>query len=83
MHDDREAASERDAGFLETSTLGDIHSPCLQGEGLPASGEDRVGCFVEQLAHRAIALLGDPPGPVDLAGLMAPGHETEVGASIA
>jgi hypothetical protein len=63
MHDHRKTAGEGNTGLLEASALGELHSPCLQGEGLPASGEDRVGRFVEQLAHRAIALFGEASAP--------------------
>lgn len=83
MHDDREAAGKSGAGLLKASALGDLHGPCLQGEGFPAPGEDRVGRFVEQLAHGPVALLGDPACPVELARLMASGHEAEVGPGIA
>lgn len=49
---------------------------------LPAASEDRVGRFVEQLAHHAVTPLGDPARPVDLTRLMTPGHKAEAGADI-
>lgn len=83
MHDDGEAAGKGDAGLLEASALGDLYGPCFQGEGLSAPGEDRVGGFVQELAHRSVTLLGDPARPVEFARLMASGHEAEVRAGIA
>ena len=47
MHDDCEAAGKGDASLLQAATLGDLHGPCFQGEGLTAPGEDRVGSFVQ------------------------------------
>jgi hypothetical protein len=59
MHDDGEAVGKGDTHLLETSAIGDLHGPCLQGNGLAAPGQDRVRRFVEQLAHCTFALLGD------------------------
>lgn len=42
-----------------------------------------LAAFVEQLAHHTVALLGDSSGPVELARLMASGHQAQVGASVA
>jgi hypothetical protein len=83
MHDYCEPASKRDTGLLKAAALGDLKSPCLQGKGLPAACEDRVGRLVEQLADGLVALLGDPAGPVEFSRLVASGHQAEVGAGIA
>ena len=83
MHDDCEAAGKGDASLLQAATLGDLHGPCFQGEGLTAPGEDRVGSFVQQLAYGAVTLFGDPACPVELARLMASGYKAEVGPGIA
>lgn len=80
MHDDGEAAGERDPGLLETASLGDLQRPGLQREGLPRARQDRVGRFVEELAHSAVSLLGDPARPVELAGLVPAWDEAEIGA---
>lgn len=70
-------------GPFQTAALVDFQRPGFQGEGLPAASEDRVGPFVEQLAHHAATLLGDPTRPVDLTGPIAPRHKADVGADIA
>ena len=83
MHDDCEAAGKGDASLLQAATLGDLHGPCFQGEGLTAPGEDRVGSFVQQFTYGAVTLFGDPACPVELARLMASGYKAEVGPGIA
>ncbi|MBM7407992.1 hypothetical protein EDF69_003630 [Sphingomonas sp. JUb134] len=80
MHDDGEAAGERDPGFLEAAPLRDLQRPGLQREGLPRARQDRVRRLVEELADGAVALLGDPAGPVELAGLVPTWDEAKVGA---
>ena len=80
MHDDGEASGERDAGFPQAASLGDLERPALQREALARPRQDRVGRFLEQLADRSVALLGDAPGPVKLAGLMPARNEAEVSA---
>ena len=64
MHDDCEATGKGDASLLQAATLGDLHGPCFQGEGLTAPGEDRVGSFVQQFTYGAVTLFGDPACPV-------------------
>ena len=71
MHDDGEAASERYPGLFEATSFCDLERPGFQREALLRARQNRVGRFVEQLAHGAVALLGDPARPVDLAGLVA------------
>lgn len=40
VHDDREPTGQCDTGLLEAAPFHDLHRPCLQGEGLLASGQD-------------------------------------------
>src|SRR3546814_14909701 len=83
MHVDRKPTGECETGLLQAETLGDLNGPGFQGEGLTAQGKDRVGSFVQQLAHGPIALFGDPASPIELARLMASGHKAKVGPGIA
>jgi len=80
MHDDSEAAGERNPGFSKAAPLRDLERPALQREALLGTRQDRVGRFVEQLANGAIPLLGDPARPVELARLVPSGDQPEVGA---
>ena len=80
MHDNREAARERDPRLSQATAFGDLERPGLQREALFRAGQDRVGRLVEQFADRAVALLGDPPGPVELARLVPSWNQSEVGA---
>ena|GEM_PF-5845673 len=82
MHYYRKASGQCDASLLETPAL-DRHGPSLQREALPASGEDRVRSLVEQIANRAVALLGDPARPIELTGLMVSGRQAEIGVGVA
>lgn len=81
MHDDSEAAGERDPGLSEAAPLRDLERPALQREALPGARQDRVGRFVQQLANGAVPLLGDPARPVELARLVPPGNQPKVGTS--
>lgn len=58
----------------------DPERPALQREALPGAGQDRISYLVEELADRAVALLGDSPDPVEFAELVPVRDKTEVGA---
>lgn len=79
MHDDSEASGERNPGLSEAAPLRDLESPGFQREPLPGARQDRAGRFVEQFANGALPLFGDPACPVELARLVPPGNQPEVG----
>lgn len=77
------AVRERDAGLFAPEVLNDLHGPRVEREDVLASGQDRVGRYVEELSNHAVTLLSDPACPVDLTGLVAPQYKSEVSTDIA
>lgn len=65
MHDDREAAGKSDPGLLQAAAHGDLHGPRLECEGFPASRQEQVGRFLQQLAQSPVTLFGGPARSVE------------------
>ena len=82
VHQYGELAGECRAGLLGADALLQLQGPGFQGAGFLEDGDDDVGTFVEQVAHEAVAAMGDVAFVVGLAGLPAPGREAEIGADI-
>lgn len=81
MHDYGKATCERNASLLQAASPGDLQCPGFQREALFGARQERVRGLVEQLTHRAVALLGDPARPVEFTRLMAPGMSSRTRAS--
>jgi hypothetical protein len=83
VHDHSEPSRQRHTRLLEAAAARNLQRPAFEGESFSGPGQDRVGGFIEQFAHCCVALFGDAADPIDLAGLMAPGHKVKVSARIA
>jgi len=81
VHDDGEFAGDGNRGTLEAEPLSQLQAPCAQIGLCPAAGERRCCGLVEQPAQVAITPSGDMPVIVDLAGLGAPGRQSNPGAN--
>jgi hypothetical protein len=72
-------AGDRHRSALETEALDKTGAPGLQRRA-PLYTDQESGCRLEQVgAQQRVAALGDPGIPVDLAGLVAPGCQAEIG----
>jgi hypothetical protein len=72
----RRASATR--AFLRPRRFAIFSAQVFSREGLPRARQDRVCRLVEELAYRAVALLGDPARPVELARLVSTRDEAEV-----
>src|SRR4030095_10326619 len=83
VHDDGESAGKRNPCFSHGRAPGNVERPLLERERAAIAGEHDIGGLIEQRADPSIATLRDAAGIVDLAGLIAPWHQSQIGPDIA
>ena len=83
VHDDGETAGKRDARLSHGRPPTDVEGPILEGELAAIAGEHDIGRLVKQRADPSVAALRDAAGIVDLAGLVAPWHQAQIGPDVA
>ena len=77
MHDNSEAAGKRDSGLRRPRRFAILSAQVFSAKLCLARVRIEL---VQQLANGAVPLLGDPARPVELARLVPPGNQPEVGA---
>src|ERR1051325_1503872 len=83
MHDDGETTGERHLGLAHCRSFGDREGPFLKLHWSLIAGQHDVGRLVEERTNAAIAALRDAARVINLAGLIAPRHQTEIRANVA
>ena len=79
IQDDRQASSHRHGSLRETSPASDGEAPHLQRRATLRDSQQDPGSFDQHPSDPGIAALRNAPIPVDLAGLIARGRQSEVG----
>ena len=80
MHHHGELARQRHLGLLHALPAGDPQRPGLERRAAHGAGQHHVGRLEQRRAHHGVAHLADPPGPIDLAGLVLLRRQAEVRA---
>src|SRR5215471_6723031 len=81
MEDDGQLAGDRNRGLLAADLLDQPGAPGFERRPSRDAVQDDPGCLEQIGAHQRIAALGDAPAAVDLARLVAPRGQVEIGAN--
>lgn len=80
MQRDSQLPRQCDLGLARPGPVGNRPGPVAQAGATEVAAEDRVRRLEQAFAGEPVPSLGDPPVPADLAGLVAPRRQPEIGA---
>ena len=79
MQNDGKFAGNGNLGFAQPASLRQPNAPGFEHRPLCDTGEQYIGCFVKITSQHRIAAFRDSPRPIDLAGCVSPGCQSNIG----
>src|ERR1700755_2723562 len=73
-------SSHGDLGFAQSASLRKPDAPGFERRPLCYAGEQHIGSLVEVTSQQFVAAFRDSAGPVDLAGGVSSGRQSDVGS---
>src|SRR6516165_11905074 len=81
VQNDCELARDGDCGLSQPISLGEPQPPSLQRRPFRHAGQQHAGCFEKITAEHGVTTLRDASRPVNLAGSMASGRQSDISAN--
>src|SRR5262245_12820497 len=82
MQNDGKLSSHGNLGFAQPASLRKPDAPSLECRPLCYAGEQHIGCLVEVTSQHLIAAFRDSPRPVDLAGCVSSGRQSDISSDV-
>src|SRR5258708_6070450 len=80
MQNDGKLSSDGNLGFVQPASLRKPDAPGFERRPLCHTGEQHIGCLVEIASQHLIAAFRDSTCPVDLAGCVSSGRQSDIGS---
>src|SRR6266516_21725 len=80
VQNDSKLSSDGNLGFAQPASLRKPDAPGFERRPLCYTGEQHVGCLIEVTSQHLIAAFRDSARPVDLAGCVSSGRQSDVGS---
>src|SRR5919197_2696893 len=81
MQNDGKLSSHGSLGFANPASLRNPNSPGFECRPLCDTGEQHIGCLVEVTSQHLVAAFRDPTCPIDLAGCVSSGRQSDIGSN--
>jgi hypothetical protein len=80
VQNDGKLSSDGNLGFAEPASLRKPDAPGFKRRPLCYAGEQDIGCLVEVTSQHRIAACRDSARPIDLAGCVSSGRQSDIGS---